>query len=969
MTDGRLEMSEADTTDKTGRTPESAERDGVSPLVYFSHSYRTEDRALNLFIWILFSERNFHFTVDPQDAKPRPMDVTFLERMMQRSACFVAAVPNRFRRDSPTSWSPYQEFEYGLAIRSGKPRLIFAEEDITLSQLLGQDRDSVVYFTKTPEFYRAKHKELGTRVDRFLQQVTITPPGAFLPVGIIRGKSEEPLHSKVIDALYADKQKRGADVELEELIIRDHEMDSHLLSRFENTSVLIVEIRPEFTPHDVLGLIHGRCFPCIRTCRIAPGEDEEALRSALGLCKSETGDADGLVGLPRLYKGFEIDPKMTPVLFWRDEDVGRLAKKIVDIILDLRVREKDLKVVKDATEYFLSLGGKLVFISNAGGMNSLGDPLADAMRDKSINYFHYTKVERASGSIPTGEPCREYLHKEIMQAELFVALVNPAYWKSLECELEFDAAIRRWDRHELQLLIYQSGENEELPPFLQRSQIGQLDQMDHSIETILRDTERVLERGNILRLDPDHVERLASLLQSVWPVTSKADASQLLGTQAGMTNEQLGLLLKDGEEFTYSATSLLKKLIAGATIEAYGVEPLGLLILNMARQVSHEEDRGFLKGLIPRYRLFRNVNNLEVWKSRRRRSEVGMVLDKGGLQRRGLPVRSAMGLEDDFLEMVIQLTGESENWDTVVEKVGQTLAGKLLSEADSVRWFQSIGNRFCIASRESDLTIPIEWLVGEAIHGPLGKRHAVRRYVIDYTSDNALQPLDAALGNGDIPPPRVLLIGYGGRGLREVSTELSSLRDLWKEHYQQLGWPRSLIQMVPAEDATRTRFEQELRSGDYQIIHFCGHADYDENDRPFLQFCPPDDRELDAGRVSGEELGHWASAGQIRFFYLNCCLSAASPASVASRSTTLVHHLLQAGVPEVIAYLWPIKDQQAMSLAVHYYQEYLHVFDAAEALRMARDKKDSTEESIWAAPILVSQDRFPEKPGPDAEED
>ena len=113
----------------------------VPPLVaYLSHSYRPEDRAVNIAVWQRLNAAGLVFAVDPPDFKS-PMDVTFLERMMQRADCFVAIVPNRAAAAGPDdtgepdetapvrdrTWSPYQALEVRLALRADKPRLVMVE--------------------------------------------------------------------------------------------------------------------------------------------------------------------------------------------------------------------------------------------------------------------------------------------------------------------------------------------------------------------------------------------------------------------------------------------------------------------------------------------------------------------------------------------------------------------------------------------------------------------------------------------------------------------------------------------------------------------------------------------------------------------------------------------------------------------------------------------------------------------------
>ena len=113
----------------------------TSPSIqaYLSHSYRAEDRNVNLFFWRLFSQHKFFFTVDPKSDRTF---VPHLERMIRFSDCFIAIITRRLetrefignlRLPQPQlvlTHSPYIEFENRLAVRSKKPRLIFVESEL-----------------------------------------------------------------------------------------------------------------------------------------------------------------------------------------------------------------------------------------------------------------------------------------------------------------------------------------------------------------------------------------------------------------------------------------------------------------------------------------------------------------------------------------------------------------------------------------------------------------------------------------------------------------------------------------------------------------------------------------------------------------------------------------------------------------------------------------------------------------------
>lgn len=119
-------------------------------LAYFSHSYRPSEKEINLFFWELLSKHSLYFTVDSEENRDKPMDISYLEWMMRRCACFVAVIPRR--DDSPPyNCSPYQVFENSLAIRAKKPRLIFVEEGLD-ETIFGVQPEEVCSFRRRREF-------------------------------------------------------------------------------------------------------------------------------------------------------------------------------------------------------------------------------------------------------------------------------------------------------------------------------------------------------------------------------------------------------------------------------------------------------------------------------------------------------------------------------------------------------------------------------------------------------------------------------------------------------------------------------------------------------------------------------------------------------------------------------------------------------------------------------------------------
>src|SRR5215471_6977840 len=107
---------------------------------YFSHSYRPDDRELNLQFFRRFWERGFAFTVDPASDRLVP---AHLERLMRSSACFVAVAPYR-PEQRPYRTSPFIVYEYALAVRAGRPRLVWIEDGVPTTPF--QDADLAAFW-------------------------------------------------------------------------------------------------------------------------------------------------------------------------------------------------------------------------------------------------------------------------------------------------------------------------------------------------------------------------------------------------------------------------------------------------------------------------------------------------------------------------------------------------------------------------------------------------------------------------------------------------------------------------------------------------------------------------------------------------------------------------------------------------------------------------------------------------------
>ena len=186
-------------------------------LAYFSHSYRPAEKEINLFFWEILSEYKLYFKVDAEGKQDRAMDISYLEWMMKSSDCFVAVIPRR-EENLPYQCSPYQVFEYTLALRAKKPRLIFVEAGLDKA-IFGDILHSVLPFRRRKEFLVEDKRRFQEAAAAFAKRVRfVSRFNSYLtePVAL--------LINDEADGAYSHQVKR----EIRKLVVE--ELDIHLIS-------------------------------------------------------------------------------------------------------------------------------------------------------------------------------------------------------------------------------------------------------------------------------------------------------------------------------------------------------------------------------------------------------------------------------------------------------------------------------------------------------------------------------------------------------------------------------------------------------------------------------------------------------------------------------------------------------------------------------------------------------------------
>jgi ActR/RegA family two-component response regulator len=169
--------------------------------------------------------------------------------------------------------------------------------------------------------------------------------------------------------------------------------------------------------------------------------------------------------------------------------------------------------------------------------------------------------------------------------------------------------------------------------------------------------------------------------------------------------------------------------------------------------------------------------------------------------------------------------------------------------------------------------------------------------------------------------------------------------------------------LVTTDEATYERVRKEMRSGEYDIIHYAGHGFHrdDSPEKSGLFFWADENRNRAGGLryMRASELKFLLGRSKTRLIYLSSCYGTAAAGATALLDNDflgLADAAAQAGVPTVLGFRWPVSDNGACDMALAFYRSLLEQGNPEVALWHARcelavDREDTT----WMSPILIHQ--------------
>ena len=434
---------------------------------YYSHSYRVEDRELNIFFWELFHKHGFAFTVDSQSGQ---LSTPHLELTMKRSACFVAVVT--CRDDEPRyRCSPFARYEFGLAVQAGTRSLILAERDVPARLFPESPRRRLLVFNRD----RLRNgSELVHEVATFAQlNLPFADSGDLLSgdVGLIlpTGEGYEECRADLVEMLdSAGYAARSVRLDVADAADLDQELERY--------DFVIMDVASPALPAWLLGMIRGRSVPTIPVARLLP----DATRPAVPVLAM-----DSALHAER--------PAHDQVVYW-----GKPADLLVQLeqhVLAMRVPRRQFMSLNEGNQYFYSLGRASsgpVFLSNVGVDDGIALQIARAFDLHNISYFHYLY----RNTIPKGVDWEDRVLPMVGESTVFVALVSEQYWSSEWCRREFDYAEKLRKEGGLIMLPYFLDRSGSHPVPAQGTTVHHLPP-GQQVATIIREVDRLLVAGAV----------------------------------------------------------------------------------------------------------------------------------------------------------------------------------------------------------------------------------------------------------------------------------------------------------------------------------------------------------------------------------------------------------------------------------------------------------------------------------------
>ncbi len=432
---------------------------------FFSHKYTAT--AINLYFWsILSAEAGFQFGVDEGTKRT---SVTRLESMMRESDTIVGVYPFTGASNTPAraellKESAYFRLETELAIRSGKPTLLFVDRryasifppmpGLRIHYFDAREIESGTQSPSHEQYVRACAefcREAAVHKARDLSRRQVDPSSVLIAIA---SNTPATRHDqRIVDGIERVLENRGI---LNPSVLKFPDPKNlYQLAGLDSAAWVVADVGPELFRTGLVGYMHGRFIPMLRMLHDGAGADTLGEHRCL---------------YAGIEKGYDSD-----LLRWKE--LSDLEAELDDRVGLLQWPQLLIPDAQAAHRYFTraSLRKEAVFLSYCGRDLSVAEQISGALKSRFQDVFDY----KDGRSIRSGRPWLEEIDINLRKASVGVQLLTPAYLESPNCMEEARIMNGLLNDNKIKLLPLKLNDDDVLqaPTWLSDKQYAKLSQI------------------------------------------------------------------------------------------------------------------------------------------------------------------------------------------------------------------------------------------------------------------------------------------------------------------------------------------------------------------------------------------------------------------------------------------------------------------------------------------------------------
>lgn len=211
-------------------------------------------------------------------------------------------------------------------------------------------------------------------------------------------------------------------------------------------------------------------------------------------------------------------------------------------------------------------------------------------------------------------------------------------------------------------------------------------------------------------------------------------------------------------------------------------------------------------------------------------------------------------------------------------------------------------------------------------------------------------PADPIIGSDG--PLRILVASAQPVGLGKLSIEQEVA--VIRRGFEPLV-ETGLVEIEPLARATPSAIHGHVSTGNYQVVHFIGHGEFDEErGEGSLIFVNENDGEYRLGERSVREIFRGRGLSLV---FLNSCESGSG--GTADFNKGIAQSLVAHGLPALVANQYSVLDSSATSFAQHFYwslAQGMSIGQSAREARIAVNYQLHGDPIDWAVPVVYARD-------------